>query len=50
MMNYCKQTGVTVDGVHLTTPACDLVDIPTSDTDETHNVVTYLAWSLKSRA
>ena len=49
MMCYCKLTGEAVDGVLLTTPACDLVDVPASDTEHTTHVVDYLTNSLKNR-
>ena len=49
MMCYCEHTGVEVDGVKLTTPACDLVDVPAADTDHTENVVNYLYNSLTSK-
>ena len=42
MMCYCAKTGVEVDGVQLTPPACDLVGVPAADTDHTENVVSYL--------
>jgi hypothetical protein len=49
MMCYCNKINVEVDGVQLTTPACDLVDVPAADTDHTENVVAYLANSMTSK-
>jgi hypothetical protein len=33
--------------VALTTPAVDIVDVPVSDTDHTHNVVAYLNQAIR---
>jgi hypothetical protein len=47
MMWTCKLTGVEVDGIDLTTPAVDIVDVPVTDTDHTNNVVKYISNTIK---
>ena len=49
MVNYCEEIGELVDGVELTTPRCDLIDVPDTDTDHTANVVAYISHSLKNK-
>ena len=38
-----------MDEVELTTPRCDRVDVPDTDTDHTENIVAYIANSLRNR-
>jgi hypothetical protein len=49
MMCYCRLIGESVDGIQLTTPACDLVDVPASDTEHTDNVCSYIYNSIFNR-